>query len=155
MAQDYSFIITKEKIVIPKTIIHFKSENLTIIPMDIKGYSVKAFIENKKGILLKNESLYFNDVTYIKNVIDEIGLTTKNFAIIHTSDFGDMPVDDFQAAFQNGELVKNSIFISEQQIVKDGKEMGVALQILSINPYTIMTFNKFSDAEKEYLKNCY
>ncbi|MBC5836247.1 hypothetical protein G6N05_15265 [Flavobacterium sp. F372] len=154
MAQDYSFIITKEKIEIPKTIIHFKSENLTIIPMNVGGHSVKAFIENKKGILLKNDSFYFNDVTYIKNIIDEIGLTSKDFAIIHTSDFGDIPVDDFQSAFQNGELVKNSIFISEQQNVKDGKEIDVALKILSINPNNIMNFNKFVDAEEEYLKNC-
>lgn len=154
MAQNYSFIVTKEKIEISKTIIHFKSENLTIIPIDVEGYSVKEFIENKKGVLLKNDSFYFNDVTYIKSVIDEIGLSNKNFAIIHTSDFGDIPVDDFQAAFQNGELVKNSIFISEQQKVIDGKEIDVALEILSINPNYIIYFNKFVHAKEEYLKNC-
>ena len=148
MSQDYSFIVTDENLNIPEDIISFKVRNLTTFPLNLEGYVIKSFIENKKNEINNRE--LDNDELQIVFLLEKVELINKKFIIVHTSDWADIPVDEFQAGFVNGKLIKESIYLNDSQDVT--QKYNNAFEIMNYNPNFFRQFKDFYFAKIEFDK---
>ena len=149
MSQDYSFIVTDEELNIPDDVISFKVRNLTTFPLDLDGYVVKSFIENKENEV-NNEELDTEELKII-SLLEKTNLINKNFIIAHTSDWADMPVDEFQAGFISGKIVKESIYFNDS---KDTNHIYYnAFKIMNYNAKFVRDFKDFYFAKMEFEKS--
>ncbi|QXP78854.1 MULTISPECIES: hypothetical protein [Winogradskyella] len=115
MGQNISFIQTKQKLEIPKNIIHFKKTSFIIIPMDLDGSTIGEFIEIAKKfssinkIITHIETELENNYSLCKIVKLITDLELTDFTIEHYSEWAEIPIDYYHAYFENSILVKKSI----------------------------------------------
>lgn len=169
MGQDISCFITDQSIELDKSIVHFKIRNVLFVPFDIPGSSISWFIEEALKYdhlqdLLDHFRKYQPDDLLLwgedekHTVLDIIKLIEehhiKNFLIEHTSDFGDMPMDDYFLGVFDDKIVKDSIIFDEYSLKKNYSNIEKYREKLGLN-FNWIGMNKFhaySFAEKEYFQ---
>jgi len=163
MGQDYSCILTREKVSIHRDIPHFKAKSIVNIPLNIEGQSVKEFIEffdegrlTIKLIKYPDDDFEYgpcDDVFNILKIITDLGLLHKEFVLLHLSDFADVEVDSFWALFNNGKLVPGTIYLYNRP---SGEHVGCYSDLFTywnINWDMFKRFHDYRDAVREYSRN--
>lgn len=174
MGQDITCLITDQPVELDKNIVHFKINDVLFIPFGILGLTISWFIEEAKNYDTAQELFnYFKgyqsddpdnmDLSCGEDekhtILDIIKLiedhSISNFIIEHTSDFADMPVDDYFLAIANGKIIKDSIVCDEREaskknyahIKKYREQIG-----LDFNWIGMDQFHSYRFAEQEYFK---
>ena len=110
MSQDISYILTKQKVEVPKGTVHFVKNNLTVIPLDVSSYHINKYIDLAKEKIklhaiklhIEKELEWNDELVYIQKLISDLNLTT--FLLEHNSEWADLPVEDFSISFKEGVL---------------------------------------------------
>jgi hypothetical protein len=165
MSSAYSCLITREKIKVPDHIPHFKKSEVTTIPIDAENDDVASFIryfvKNKVSIssVLTPEYPIFSDDVFgdpekVLVMIKALNLTFKTFIVLHTADWADIPTDDTQGAFVNGELVAGGYLIS----IDDEDAYGTydeAFRKLDIDMNKVEYYRDYGDASTTYIETIF
>lgn len=113
MGQDISFwLCKKEGVKIPKEIPHLVRGDLVAFPINT---SSGTYIEELIKEVVKDNSydirlhLAEEQNAFLKLAID---LDVENFRVIHTSDYADIPVYDYEFTVENNIILKDSILFS-------------------------------------------
>ena len=165
MSSAYSCLITKEKIKVPDDIPHFKKGEVITIPIDADNDDVASFIRyfvtNKvsiSSVLTTDDPIFLDDVfgnpEKVLVMIKALNLTFKTFIVIHTADWADMPTDDTQGAFVNGELVAGGYLIS----IDDERTYGAYYEAfikLDIDMEKVDYYRDYEDASTTYIETIF
>ncbi|MBD1365911.1 hypothetical protein IDJ77_19005 [Mucilaginibacter sp. ZT4R22] len=163
MGSTYSRFITKEILEVPPEFPHFKKENVITIPINADGDDVAAFLKVFSAGEIKipphfcrteEDAAQYNggekvewlngDPEIILAELKKFDLVTKEFILLYTSDWADIPVDWFSAAFKNGHRVEGTYTSSDDGI------SGNALAYLGISSYDLNDFRDYWDAASQY-----
>ena len=164
MAQNYSYLITKELINIPNDFPHFIVNGVITIPIDVEKYSVFEFIECYELGELK--PLEFEDEGYeefegedlgyeenpedILDIVKTLGLEYKEFAVMHTSDWAGIPDCEFNGAFKLGKLVAKHI--DDDRGNHEGSYLDI-FNCLGIDEGSVLIFHSYGNAKQQFKRN--
>jgi hypothetical protein len=151
MGAEYTCIVTKENITVRVKTPHFLKNEVLTIPIDCDGEAAKNFTEHFKNGKLENLEEFEKDKNHpqvILDLLENIGLINKKYLIHYEADWAGMPCEGYRAAFDNGNVVKDTIW-----------EFGLDGTLISAFDYLGIKYGKdvyFSDryefARDEYLK---
>jgi hypothetical protein len=151
MGAEYTCIITKEKIKVPVQIPHFVKNEVITIPVNCGGEGSKMFTEHFNNGKLENTENCEADENHpqiILMLLESIGLTNKKYLIHFEADWADIPCEGYSAAFDNGNVIKETIW----EMYVPGTLVS-AFDFLDINYGKDVHFShRYYVAKEEYLK---
>lgn len=153
MAQDISYILTKEKLDISSETIHFQNENLTIILLDVYEHNILEFIEISKihiniekiiGYIFANE-IEDDELMNIANTIKDLNL--KTFVLEHTSDWADIPIETYSLAIINKEVILQNIDDWK------GNKISIGLNEKEYSEFDVFKFRNYNECKNNFKNN--
>lgn len=170
MGQNITCFITDQSLELDQSIVHFKIRDVLFVPFDITGFSISSFIEDaQKYDTVQDFFDYFKQykpddlvswgAEEKHTVLDIIKLieehTIKNFLIEHSSDYADMPMDDYFLGAFDGKIMQDSIVFDEYSLKRNYSNIEKYCEKLGLNFswIGIDKFHSYSVAEKDYFKS--
>ena len=151
---------------------HFLKRDVLTIPIDVEDHDVAEFLKFfKNGEIIipdyliqnsnsnqpeinDNSEFVFGDAGEILTILNNLNLANKEFILMYSADWADIPTDEYQAVFKDGNIIEETYYSSDKED-NNTDTYNAALRYLNITYEDVHFFSYYHNATVEYIESIF